>query len=71
MMGGIPNMWGLGCSGRALHFRNVHHLWAFSNVKGEMNLVLSVSVNILPSQKTRKDLISTIRIERDLMLRYK
>jgi hypothetical protein len=38
--------------------------WAFSNVKREMTLVLSVSVNILPSQRTRKDLISTIRIER-------
>jgi hypothetical protein len=36
-----------------------------------MNLVLSESVNILSSQRTRKDLMSTIRIERDLMLTYK
>jgi hypothetical protein len=71
MMGGIPIIWSLGCGGRALHFRNVHHFWAFSNVKRKMNLVLSVSVDILPSQRTRKDLISTIRIERDLMLTYK
>jgi hypothetical protein len=71
MMGGIPNIWSLGCGGKDLHFRNVLHLWAFSNVKREMNLVLSVSVNILPLQRTMKYITSTIRTERDLMLAYK